>query len=99
MAFNLSETNLERIQDHVLQKREEALRNEMGEMHPADIAEVLDRLDIDDARYLHSLLDGEIAAEVITELPEDRREALLEDFSAKEIAEEVIEQLDTDDAA
>lgn len=99
MAFNLSETNLERIQDHVLQKREEALRNEMGEMHPADIAEVLDRLDIEDARYLHSLLDGEIAAEVITELPEDRREALLEDFSAKEIAEEVIEQLDTDDAA
>lgn len=99
MAFNLSETNLERIQDHVLQKREEALRNEMGEMHPADIAEVLDRLDIEDARYLHSLLDGEIAAEVITELPEDRREALLEDFSAKEIAEEVIEQLDSDDAA
>ncbi len=99
MAFNLSDTNLERIQDHVLQKREEALRNEMGEMHPADIAEVLDRLDIEDARYLHSLLDGEIAAEVITELPEDRREALLEDFSAKEIAEEVIEQLDSDDAA
>jgi magnesium transporter len=40
-----------------------------------------------------------MAAEVITELPEDRREALLGTSAPKEIAEEVIEQLDTDDAA
>ena len=99
MTFNLSETNLERIQEHVLHKREEALLNELNEMHPADIAELLDRLDLDEARYVHSLLGGEVAAEVINELPGDRREDLLEDFSAKEIAEEVIEQLDSDDAA
>ena len=99
MPFNLSQTSLERLQDHVLHKREEALRHEVSEMHPADIAEVLDRLDLEEARYLHTLLDGEVAAEVIAELPEDRREALLDDFSAKEIAEEVIEQLDSDDAA
>ena len=99
MSFDLSEKNLERIQEHVLHKREEALLSEVREMHPADIADLLDRLDLDEARYLHSLLGGEIAAEVINELPEDRREDLLEDFSAKEIAEEVIEQLDSDDAA
>ncbi len=99
VSYNLSETSLERIQDHVLHKRSDVLRNEVSEMHPADIAELLDRLDLDEARYLHSLLEGEVAAEVITELPEDRREDLLDDFSAKEIAEEVIDQLDTDDAA
>jgi magnesium transporter len=99
VSYNLSETSLERIQEHVLHKRADVLRNEVSEMHPADIAELLDRLDLDEARYLHSLLEGEVAAEVITELPEDRREDLLNDFSAKEIAEEVIDQLDTDDAA
>jgi magnesium transporter len=99
MSFKLSPTSLERIRDHVLHKRDEALRHEVSELHPADIAEVLDRLDLEEARYLRDLLDPEVAAEVITDLPEDRREALLEDFSPKELAEEVIEQLDSDDAA
>src|SRR5690242_11748121 len=75
MSFKLSATSLERIRDHVQHKRDEALRHDVSELHPADVAEV------------------------ITDLPEDRREALLEDFSPKELAEEVIEQLDTDDAA
>lgn len=99
MSFKLSATSLERISDHVLHKRDDALRHEVNELHPADIAEVLDRLDLDEAQYLLNLLDPQVAAEVITDLPEDRREALLEDFSPKELAEEVIEQLDSDDAA
>ncbi len=99
MSFKLSATSLERLRDHVQQKRDEALLHEVSELHPADIAEVLDRLDLEEAQYLLNLLDPEVAAEVITDLPEDRREALLEDFSPKELAEEVIEQLDSDDAA
>ncbi len=99
MAFNLSRTHLERIQDLVAQRKDEALRNEVSQLHPADIAEVLDRVDATESGYIYQLLDHEIAAEVITELPEDRRETLLASLSGKEIAEEVIEQLDSDDAA
>jgi magnesium transporter len=99
MAFNLSKTHLERLHEHVARGRDEAILNEVSQLHPADIAEVLDRLDPEDARHVYGLLDHEIAAEVLLELPEDRRDALLETFSGKEIAEEVIEQLASDDAA
>ena len=99
VAFNLSRTHLERIQELVAQRRDEALLNEVSQLHPADIAEVLDRVDRTESSYIYQLLDHDIAAEVITELPEDRRELLLASLSGKEIAEEVIEQLDSDDAA
>jgi anaerobic selenocysteine-containing dehydrogenase len=39
VAFNLSKTSLERIQENVQQRRDEALRHEVSELHPADIAE------------------------------------------------------------
>lgn len=99
MAFKLSKINLERIQENVAQRRDEALLTEVGEMHPADIAELLDRLGLEDARYLFERLEPEIAADVILEVPEDRRDALLENYTGKEIAEELIEHIDSDDAA
>lgn len=99
MAFNLSQQRLERIQENVAQKRNDALLHEVIELHPADIAEVLDRLDLDEASYIYDLLEPELAAEVLMELPDDRRDELLGTLSGKEIAEEVIEQLDSDDAA
>ncbi len=99
MSFELSDSGLERIQELVRQKHNEALLTEVSELHPADIAMVLDRVELEEARYIYDLLEHETAAAVITELPEDRRDALLETLSAEEIAEEVIEQLDSDDAA
>lgn len=99
MSFKLSKTSLERIQENVAQHRDEALLTEMNEMHPADIAEVLDRIGLEEARYLFERLEPEVAAEVIVEVPEDRRDALLENYTGKEIAEELIEHIDSDDAA
>lgn len=99
MTFELSKPHLERIQEHVAQQRDEALLLDMHELHSADIAEVLDRLDPEEARYVFERLDPEVAAEVILEVPEDRRDALLENYTGKEIAEELIEHIDSDDAA
>ena len=99
MSFELTDQGLERIQELVRLRHNDALLAEVSDLHPADIATVLDRVDLEEAHYIHELLDPEVAAQVITELPDDRREALLGGFSAEEIAEEVIEQLDSDDAA
>lgn len=99
MSFELSDSSLERIQELVRLQHNDALLAEVSELHPADIALVIDRVDLEEARYIFDLLEAETAAEVITELPEDRRDALLGTLSAEEIAEEVIEQLDSDDAA
>jgi len=99
VSFELSDSSLARIQELVRLQHNDALLAEVSELHPADIALVLDRVDLDEARYIFDLLEAETAAEVITELPEDRRDALLGTLSAEEIAEEVIERLDSDDAA
>ena len=75
------------------------LRNALAEQHPADIAEILDVVSMDDAKSLYAILDEELAADEITELEEDVREELLGALSSREIAEQVIENIDTDDAA
>ncbi|MFT5146492.1 MAG: magnesium transporter, partial [Polaribacter sp.] len=68
------------------------------DVHFADIAEVLDEVSFDEAIYIIKLLDSEKTSEILTELDEDTREKILENFSAKEIANEVGE-MDSDDAA
>lgn len=99
MTFTLSKANLERIQEHVAQQRDEELLAAVNDLHPADIAEVLDQLNLKEAQYLFERLEHQLAAEVVLEVPEDRREDLLENYTGKEIAEEPIEHIDSDDAA
>jgi magnesium transporter len=67
-------------------------------MHHADIAEILDELDFDEATYIFKVLDSDKTAEILLELEDDLRENILSRLSAKEIAEE-LDELDTNDAA
>lgn len=99
MAIDLSKSALDRIREGLEHGRIDAIVEELKEMHPADIAEVLDHLRPHEATVLHEALGEELAAEVLLELPEDKREAILNTYTGKEIAEEVIDQLDSDDAA
>ena len=68
------------------------------EYHFADIAEIIDELSVEEATYLIKLLDSEKTSDILTELDEYLREAILSNLSAQEIASE-INELDTDDAA
>ncbi len=99
MAIDLSKSALDRIREGLEHVRIDAIVVELKELHPADIAEVLDHLRPHEATVLHEALGEELAAEVLLELPEDKREAILNTYTGKEIAEEVIDQLDSDDAA
>ena len=65
--------------------------------HHADIAEILEELNYDDATYIIKLLDSEKTSDVLMELDDDYREKILKNLSIQEIAEEV-EELDSDDA-
>lgn len=67
--------------------------------HAADLAEIYDELDIEEARFLYLLLDDELAADVLTELDEDDRERFLEVLSGELIAQKFIDHMDSDDAA
>ena len=99
MTFTISKASLERLKELVDQQADAELLAAVDDLHPADIAEVLDNLDLKEAQYLFERLEHEMAAEVILEVPEDRRDDLLGNYTGKEIAEELIEHIDSDDAA
>ena len=88
---------LEEIRDIIKSKDSEAARKAIADLHPADIAELYQNLEIDEAEFLYSLLDEDTAADVLMELDEDDRLKLLENMPTEEIAKQ-IEHLDTDDA-
>jgi len=98
MQFQLSEELIQKIEFLIEQRNDEELILHLEEVHPADIAEIVTELDLDDATYLIKLLDSEKTAEALMELEEGVRERILENLSPKEIAEE-LEEMDTDDAA
>ncbi|MBL85662.1 MAG: magnesium transporter [Winogradskyella sp.] len=98
MQFQLTDELIEKVEVLVEDKNDKELKLLLNEYHYADIAEILDELDLDDALYVIKLLDSETTSDVLMELDEDNREKVLKNLSAKEIAEE-IEELDTDDAA
>ena len=89
---------LEHIRKIIDERDEEAARRELEDLHPADIAELYQELDLEEAEFLYRLLDGDTAADVLMELDEDDRRKLLSTMPAEEIAKQFIDHLDTDDA-
>ena len=85
------------IRNIIQQGDVELARKELSELHPADIAELYQELELDEAEFLFKLLDEDTAADVLMELDEDDRLKLLNDMPAEEIAKQ-IDHLDTDDA-
>lgn len=98
IQFQLTDELLENVQSLISCNDNKQLKELLKEFHYADIAEILDELNFEEAIYIIKLLDSETTSDVLTELDEDVREKILKNLSAKEIAEEV-EELDTDDAA
>ncbi|MDD3458912.1 MAG: magnesium transporter [Weeksellaceae bacterium] len=70
----------------------------LTDFHPADIADIFPKLELEEQSYLMSLLDADVSADVLLELEEEDRKRLLGQLSPKEIADVLITQMDTDDA-
>ncbi|MBP7808762.1 MAG: magnesium transporter [Bacteroidia bacterium] len=98
MQFELTTEYVEQIKEAIVSKNNSFLKEHLHEMYAADIAIVMNQLDIEEVHYIYDLLDEEIAPDVLLELEEDRREELLSTYSTKEIAEQ-IDNMDSDDAA
>ena len=98
IQFELTKELVEQVEHLIEANEDKELRKLLNEFHYADIAEILDELNLEEAVYVIKLLDSETTSDILMELDEDNREKVLKNLSAKEIAEEV-EELDTDDAA
>lgn len=70
----------------------------LNDLHPADIAELYQELDLDEAEFVYLLLDADKAADVLLELDEDERRKMLEHLPVDVIAKQFIDHMETDDA-
>ncbi|HWR93789.1 MAG TPA: magnesium transporter [Flavobacterium sp.] len=98
MEFKISKELIIKLEQLIQTKNDQELELMLNDMHHADIAEILDELDFDEATYIFKVLDSEKTAEILLELEDDLRENILNHLSPKEIAEE-LDELDTNDAA
>jgi Mg2+ transporter MgtE len=72
--------------------------NKLAYLHPADIADILEQLDIEEAGAVLERLDDETAADTLNEVEYPRQSELLEELGP-ERASDLLERLAPDDAA
>jgi magnesium transporter len=99
MEFEITREYIDRLKELVEDHNDEELRATMEPLHPADIAEVMDDLSMDEAKYIYLLLEGEKASDVLIEIPEHDRRRFLKVLPPELIASKFIEYMDSDDAA
>jgi magnesium transporter len=99
MSIEINRDFIDSLEEDILEGRKEKYQDFINDGHPADIAEIVDKLDKVAAEILFRSLDKELGAEVLMEIDEDLRAKFLEGYNGQEIASDIIENLDSDDAA
>jgi len=99
MNFELTREYIERIREVIEARDETTAITMMEDLHAADIADIYVELNIEEAKFLFLLLEGEKAADVLAEIEEDDREKFLKVLPSEVIAERFIHDMDSDDAA
>lgn len=97
LTFELSKEFAAELQRAVDEQDDVFIKNIFEGVNSADITETLEEFSSEDSRYVLSLLDIEIGAEIISDLDDDTLKRFLKIYTPQEIAE-FIEVMDSDDA-
>jgi len=76
-----------------------SIAKKLKEIHPADIADIIEELPEENARFLFEIFENPKSADIIVELDDDVRELILNALSPKKIAKKLIDNLESDNAA
>lgn len=98
MQFDLTKEFLDALHKAITEQSQIWIQENILELHYADIAEIMDHLSTEEAKYIYYCLDEDTQADVLMELEEDVRDRFLNSLSTKEMADQ-LENLDSDDAA
>ncbi len=98
MRFELTKDFLEVLRLKIAEQDVFWIRENILELHFADIAEILDKLSNEEAKYIYFQLEEEVQADVLMELEEEVRDRFLASLSSKEIADQ-LENLESDVSA
>ncbi len=103
LKINLQEDYISWMDVDVLESDVSRLKLKVPEyslkkLHPADIAEIVDQLSINDSITIINSLDDEIAADALEEISPERQVSLFEEMETKRAAD-ILEEMSPDDAA
>ena len=94
----MTEMNFDQILEYFENDQSEKLRFKINELHPADIAQIINQLPDDFQKTAFSLLKSEVASEVLPDLHDDLREDILEHINQPRLVE-IMDEMDSDEAA
>lgn len=97
--FELTHNFLSQLEERIDAGDKQQVAEQIKDLHPADIAEILNELNNERAQYVFLLLDNETASDVLAEIDEEERTHFLESFPAEIIAKRFIDHMESDDAA
>jgi magnesium transporter len=87
------------LQFLIEERNVKAVSEAISEVEAVDIAKIFEILEEEDQKFLYEIMDNERSAEVLLYIDEDARKKFLKNFSTKEIADNIINEIDSDDAA
>ena len=94
----LTKEYIDNLKKIIEEKDDVKARELLKDLYPAYIAEIYQKLDLQEAIYLYMLMDGEQAADVLMELDEEDRHKLLKELPNELIAKRFVDNMETDDA-
>ncbi len=99
MKFELNREFIDKLRELIEQNQAKEVLGMLDGLHPADIAEVMEELNTEEAKFLYLQLDGDVASDVLIEIPENDRKRFLKVLPPEVIAHQFIEFMESDDAA
>ncbi len=99
MSFDATRNYVDEIRKLIDSGNEKEIKTLVQDLHPADIAEILAVLNLDEAMFVYLLLDPHLASDVLVEIPDDERNKLVNALPPDVMARQYIEFMDSDDAA
>lgn len=96
--MNKEDLDLNLIRELIERQDAEQIKELLTGIHPADIAEMCDELDVEEAQFIYQQMDNETAADVLIEMDEDAQKDFLETLPSETIAKKFVDFMDTDDA-
>jgi len=98
VRFELTKDFLEILRQKIAEQEILWIQENVLVLHFADVAEILDKLSNEEAKFIYFLVDEDTQADILMELDEEVRDRFLSSLSIKEIADQ-LENLDSNDAA
>ncbi len=98
-AIEITKESIEELVALIKAQDQEELLPVLEKLYPADIAELFDDLELDEAVYVASLLEPQKKVDVLTELESDVKLKFLAGYTNDQIANDFFAYIDSDDAA